>query len=692
MRKLKVAKSGYDFLETFGKEQPSAHTTAPWLLNDFSGNQWKIQTSQKAPVNLDWGVHLWDGSLLTDGENDVLLRSLKHLLIIGGNGMNEEFAMLAPTTVYMRVTYTLKLIDYLLIHAQSYGLVEFGLGSLDTDHLKGMLNHLASEARSEDSVYAWKDRVSAFSASELSKLTPSEELALFKKYPSMMEVSDDELEDFPLDIEASEIPRVRAALMKAGVYYGNRNHGFRISTKQLSELIYSDTLRGCQTQKSALHALTFYPLERSYRREFPSVRVTTGESERLQQSIYFYYRYTLIGSAALGPLGLPSPSDIETIKDYMPDLNESKRFRSVPSANLLKLFRRSMEFHVEKGRMILNGFVRVAAYCKSKGLSMTQLPEAEFLNVIGPELVSLGVKKLGLSSNRRTKNRSPRKGSREKYFEDLRANHGLLELVYVYLGSIQMTVGMLMARRIDELVTLKARECLDGSKSWLIFGLAKSTRKALGMRQRESRPIDAIAVEMIEELRRFQKLLRLPKIIDDLGDLYATPSSLGHAGLQDCSIHLYNRHLDFACDYFESDLNDDGQRYYVRQHQLRRFFAIMFFYTNSFGELDTLRWMLGHRDIEHVWHYLTECLDPSDIRGAGARYFADQAKKDRLENYQSLKDLLAARFGTTSFKLVDEQEIESYLEAMLEEGKARIEPHFYNDENGKAMKVLFIVS
>jgi len=141
------------------------------------------------------------------------------------------------------------------------------------------------------------------------------------------------------------------------------------------------------------------------------------------------------------------------------------------------------------------------------------------------------------------------------------------------------------------------------------------------MRQRESRPIDAIAVEMIEELRRFQKLLKRLRVIDDLTGLFATPSSLGHKGLQDCSLHLYNRHLDFACDYFESDITADGERYYVRQHQLRRFFAIMFFYTNSFGELDTLRWMLGHRDIEHVWHYLTECLEPKDLRGRGRPLF-----------------------------------------------------------------------
>ncbi|MCY1371140.1 hypothetical protein D9M69_582720 [compost metagenome] len=102
--------------------------------------------------------------------------------------------------------------------------------------------------------------------------------------------------------------------------------------------------------------------------------------------------------------------------------------------------------------------------------------------------------------------------------------------------------------------------------------------------------------------------------------------------------------------------------------------------------------MLGHRDIEHVWHYLTECLEPNDLRGAGARYFADLAKHERLENYQNLQDLLFSEFGTTKFSLVDEQKIEDYLSAILEEGKARIEPHFFNDENGKSMKILFIVS
>lgn len=692
MSLLTGLKSGYEFLDDFGLADAAPHTTAPWLLNDFNESRWVTLTTQKKPSELNWGVQLWDGSSLTDEKNEALLRSLKHLLIIGANGVNAEYATLAPASQKLRLTCALRIIDYLLIYAESYGLIEFGLGGLDADNLKEILSRLASSAWAEDSIYSWHDRVAAFCTVELSNLTEPEEQALYAKYPSMLEVSDDEAENLGLDIAVSDIPRFRAAMMKAGVYYGNNNHGYKISTKVLSERIYPDTLRGQQTPKSALHALSFYPYERSYKREFKPVRVTTGNSENLQSSLYFYYSYTLASSSALSTLGLPAPSGTETIVDYLPKVSESARFRSVPSGNLLKLFRNSMELHVEHGRKILNGFIRLAAYCHAQDIPMTRLPEPVFLKVIGPELVSIGVKKLGLSSNRRTKNRSPRKGNREQYFKDLRENHGLLELVYVYLGSIQLTVGMIMARRVDELVTLDARKCLDESKSWLIFNLAKSTRKALGMRQRESRPIDAIAVEMIEELRRFQKLLKRLGVIVDLTDLFATPSSLGYKGLQYCSLHLYNRHLDFACDYFESDLNEDGERYYVRQHQLRRFFAIMFFYTNSFGELDTLRWMLGHRDIEHVWHYLTECLDPKDLRGAGARYFADLAKHDRLENYQNLQELLAAEFGTTTFKLVDEQKIEDYLEAMLEEGKARIEPQFFNDENGKSMKVLFIVS
>lgn len=685
-------RTGYEFLENFGPANELAYTSAPWLLNDFQENLWRTQTNQKKAVELNWAVRLWNGSLLTDGENKILLRSFKHLLIIGANGVNEEFATTAHASQTMRLASTLRIIDYLLINAKNFRLIEFGLAAMDADDLKEVLNSLASSSSSEDSIYSWNKRVSAYCTDKLSCISEKEVQRIFSENPSIKSVSDDQYEDSKLEISAADIPKIRAALMKDGMYYGSPNQGFKINTKRLSVRLYPDTLRGRQTQKSALEALSFYPSEIPYRRELPGVRVTTGESETLQDTLYFQYRYVLVNSGALVTLGLPAPADTDTLTEYIPQVAESSRFRSVPSSNLLKLFRNSLAFHVEHGRKILNGFIKVAVHCHEHGIKMCRLPDAVFLKIIGPELASFGVNKLGLSSLRRTKTRTPRKGSREEYYQRLRANHGLLELIYVYLGCVQLVVGILMARRVDELVTLNTQKCLDKTKSWLVFSLAKSTRRALGLRQRESRPIDAIAVEMIEELRRFQKLLKRLGVIDDLTDLFATPSPHGHNGLLGCSLHLYNRHLNFVCDYFESDVTLAGERYYVRQHQLRRFFAIMFFYTNSFGELDTLRWMLGHRDVEHVWRYLSESLEPKDIRMAGARYFTDLAKNERLENYQNLQELLFGEFGTTRFSLVEENRIEDYLAGMLEEGKVRIEPQFFNDEHGKSMKILFIVS
>ena len=78
--------------------------------------------------------------------------------------------------------------------------------------------------------------------------------------------------------------------------------------------------------------------------------------------------------------------------------------------------------------------------------------------------------------------------------------------------------------------------------------------------------------------------------------------------------------------------------------------------------------------------------------GSGRTLFHGFGEKRPPGELPNAQELLAAEFGTTSFKLVDEKRIEDYLQAMLEEGKARIEPHFFNDESGQAMKVLFIVS
>lgn len=684
--------TGYEFLEVFIDGAEGCHTKAQWLLCAFENHIWSIKTFQQNPITVDWRVALWDGTTLTDEQNETLLKSLKHLMIMSVEGMTGEFATLSPESKNHRLKCSMRAIDYLLIHAKEFKILEHGLGSLDGDDLKHILNNIASSSNSENTIYDWKNRCCAFFRDQVELLTDAEAAQIFATYPAMIEVSEDQIDESDLDFPIIDIPKLRAALMKSGLYYRNNQYGLAVNTKKLSNIIYPDTLRGKDTQKSTFYILSFFPNEPIHKREYPAMPVTTGSSDRLQDTYYFYYRYFFVCTAALEPLKLPAPADVDSIKKYMPKVAEAARFRSVPSKTLLELFRKSMEFHIQHGRKVLDGFVSVAQYCHEQNISMHNLSQGMLSTLVGPELVQLGVKKLGLSSFDSSKHFEPRKAGRNTYYDQLRSNQGLLELVHVYIGCVQLIVGMIMARRVDELITLKSEKCLDPSCSWLIFEIAKSTRHALGLRQRESRPIDAIAVEMIEEIRRFQIRLKNAGVIKEPEDLFAAPYLMGHTGLNNASRHQYNQCLDFACDYFETTVTPEGKRYYVRQHQLRRFFAMMFFYTNSFGDLDTLRWMLGHRDVEHVWRYLQECLSEKEIMGAGARYFAEIAKKDRLESYQNLRDLLELRFGTKLIHLVDEQEIEDYLEAILEQKKASIDYHFFKDENGISMRILFIVN
>lgn len=685
--------TGYEFLEDFKIFQDSPYTTAEWLQTDFDNCIWQIQTSQKKPIPLDWRVLLWNGSLLTSPENSILINSFKHLMIIATDGANGEFENRSPKTKNIRLRCCMRAIDYLLIHSRELDLLEYGLAALDTDALKGILDKIASAPNSEDSIYDWHNRVSIFCKRLIDSLSEHDINEMLLRYPAMKIVNQDQLEGNKLNIPEEDIPKIRAALMKFEFFHRANGHALAVNTRKLSKHIYTDTLRGKDTEKPALHVLTFFPNEPTHYREYPPVIVTTGEPEQLQAEYYAYYRNFFLCIPTLETLSLPTPADIETIENYIPVVAQPARFRSVPSKNLLALIRRSLEFHIAHGRKILNGFIRIAAHCHKRNIPMFHISNQEFLEIIGEELQQLGVETLGLSNflkatGGRNKIRKPGKTT---YYKNLRANHGLIELIHIYVGAAEIIIGTMMARRVDELVTLESENCLDKTKTWLKFHMAKSTRCALGLRQVELRPIDSIAVEMIEELIRFQKLLKRLGIIDGLTDLFSTPLITGRRGLNKSSRYLYNRNLDFACDYFESEVTESGQRYYIRQHQLRRFFAIMFFYTNTFGDLDTLRWMLGHRDIEHVWRYLTECLTPKDIQGASARYFADLAKLDRLENYQNLQDILFARFGTTKFNLINDEHIEEYIAGMLEEGKARVEPHFFNDENGKSMRVLFIV-
>ncbi|EQA0897493.1 TPA: integrase [Escherichia coli] len=146
--------------------------------------------------------------------------------------------------------------------------------------------------------------------------------------------------------------------------------------------------------------------------------------------------------------------------------------------------------------------------------------------------------------------------------------------------------------------------------------------------------------------------------------------------------------LNRFSDYFETQLSSDGRRYYIRTHQMRRFFAMTFFWNGGFGGLDTLRWFLGHTNLEHVYHYITEAVPGEVLRRVSAEY-ASEALVSRQSNSKSLGALLEERYGVSTFSIMQSDEVADYIEDLIIEGILKIEPVFYDTPDGNRYEILF---
>jgi hypothetical protein len=99
--------------------------------------------------------------------------------------------------------------------------------------------------------------------------------------------------------------------------------------------------------------------------------------------------------------------------------------------------------------------------------------------------------------------------------------------------------------------------------------------------------------------------------------------------------------------------------------------------------MDTLRWFLGHTDIQHLYHYITESTEGSVLKSVKAQY-----AYETLEQQDDLKSLLFIKYGTKNFSLVEREVLEEYIEELIEEEKVNVEPEFLHDNNGQQYKIL----
>lgn len=679
-----------NFMHELLGDRNKQYREAFWLTSHFENNEWECRFDKSHTKMIDFHIEFPDGSKLTEPKHATLLDTIKCFLCIQAHTDATGGIKINPDSAYTRLNTAIKLIDYLLLNTAHYKIHQAGLNSLSGGELTAILLDIGGYRYSYQGVYRWFNQLSQFLKMQINKADPGVLEEVLCTLPMLQDNGTWQTER-TLDLSEVELGKARAWLYLNNFYHRlDGDYVFRWAPNQtkLAALIYCNTLGGKYINLPQLPELGFDP-KIYVKHEYPPVTLYSKVNEEyLMEDTFLAYWRSLQYFNLLGRIGLPIPEKalIEIRQKNIMELlklNQSGRFRTLPSHVVFYSLRKALEFALTYGDGLVDSYLAVvkAAHADGKTLRQWQQMSVDLTPYLTPLVRKMGVQHWFAHEFEGNRIKSV---DTSAYYARVRSNVGLWELLRVLYGAVQMVVGTVMARRYSELSDLTATKCLDRDRRHLIFFVRKSGYD--GQREKVARPIPAVAAKLIQLLEPLQVELKQAGLISNYQALFSYPTMFG-SGLVKLESMSFNRSLNFLCDYIESPLNRDGKRFYIRQHQLRRFFAMLFFWGRSFGGMDTLRWFMSHTDVEHLYHYITEAMPGEVLRGVQVQYATEQLKAYDKGSEQ-LADLLEQHFGTRKFDLLGTDELDAYVEDLIKEGQVTVEPEFFKNTDGKDYRIL----
>ncbi len=262
-------------------------------------------------------------------------------------------------------------------------------------------------------------------------------------------------------------------------------------------------------------------------------------------------------------------------------------------------------------------------------------------------------------------------------FDTLRQCPSVMEAINVWVGAILLSIAILKPSRDFELTSL-TDDCLYKSKDgryWLVSKMAKRT-KGTEHATNGGRPIPTITARGIQQLIRFGS--RLKKIFGEQDKhnskmLFYLPN-IGNWGIcKQITTQSLNEYLNVLCDFSALPTDAFGRRWYIRIHEMRRWFLLLLVWAGRYDSLDAARWIAGHTLIDHLYAYIKRELPEEQVSELESAWVIDQLAN--LENGASenpsgliaFRDKILTDFGCESLAFVEERNWKRHTEVLLEQ-------------------------
>ncbi|MFJ5295639.1 hypothetical protein ACIQAL_03805 [Pseudomonas sp. NPDC088368] len=635
---------------------------------------------------IDFNIRLHDGKYLTHRKHRKLLSFIKHTIAIQihprYNG--SEFK---PSYAHSQLAIVLYALDWLILNSERLHILELGMLLMSDNDFKYFLTTVSDLPVSEG-IYKLTSKTENYIKENIASIDEEDFQNVLHTMPELSELPPDELRQ--LHLTDDELIRGRFLFWKRGWYY--RQHGaLTFKTPRLLADLYQNTLQGASQIPRRITDLDM-GIE-SYRTEFESVEVRSGYSEGLSIRNLKSYIGTLrkmtifededfyIDRKAIFALTVPGVVARGRVKP-------EGRYKTVPIDVISVALRKCVEFVINETDNILDMMLHtLKTYQETK--SSTEGIYLRYQHI--RHTFKAGVLPARWSLER----------SEVEFYADMRRGVSLCELYQILLGAIGICTCGLVARRSIELLNLESKWCLvprdnpqlakhQAIQYKLRFHGAKTG--AAAKRQVLQRPIPRVLAKAIYKLKTFnRKLEKLnlvnpsPKLLVGISRLSGKSQSLSKAG-------LYN-YMALAADYFEfpTIVGPDKvtRRYYIRPHQLRRFFAMLFFYAASPEKLWAICWMLGHTDLHSFYRYVTEVTGGRAMNEAKANVLRKAVANEdapQVEQLEKLVEKLRDDYETKQVFVRTSSDLTDDLKYLSEENFISLEPTFEEYLRGETVE------
>lgn len=718
-----------------------------WFKSEYDDDVTIMNFGQMYKV-VDWSsVSLDDGFPLTHSKHKPLLNGFKNWLLAVSDPLENGGSVIKTSTTRMRVAKVMSLIDAILLRSAVLQLSQYHLSHITADFWLSLFKAM-SEDGPNNGVYDVTGRTIELVKAHSSSTTKEQVKSFVSKYPF---VNRDIAED-DLTLYLTKEDRVKACcwLYTQGYYKYKSSFEVQGNGVVLATLLFEGKIASPILNMPTSPEL--WLAEKTRSTEFRPFNTENSETLAAESTIKTYIlaakliNTNIFKDNASSPLADATKAlSVKKINDLV-TLKPTGRTQTLHPDVLFKLTRQSFEFVLKYQQEILDAcllavsqgasksaksrsnkdrpYIRRGKFISEIHQNMSMTERGHFMKTkVMSTLNKKGVKAMGVRQV------LPFEVLAADKYDAIRNNESLFELYGILIGSCQYLTGIITARRQDELISLESSGNLSPNKNPfeegnedieynLIFKLKKSGNGGrVSTNKIIERPITASIAKLIWRLEAFNKAAISQGVVKGttlglFNNLYAKNCRISKA-----NVKSFNTHLDSICDYFETPLvkmsNGELRRQYVRQHQLRRFFALLFFWQKRFQGLEALRWMLGHTDMSHLYHYISSNEVGDILNGVKATVIVQgilnkDGELEKLKNIGELKATLAKKYNAGAviiddlesvIDLVDDDDItvphidqlkaeanlESNLEELLKTGEISLEPNFFKitDEDGQ---------